>query len=143
MFVYAYLQAQLQQMLERHLLTEEMVTLINVSRIKSFVTSEIGQRMTRAAERGELFREKPFVMEHEGVLVQGIIDAFWLEDGEIILLDYKTDWIQQGEELVDRYKTQMELYAKALQNVLSTEKQSHNVKERILYSFCLQEVIKV
>ena len=99
--------------------------------------------MTRAAERGELFREKPFVMEHEGVLVQGIIDVFWLEDGEVVLLDYKSDWVQQRDELIKRYQTQMDLYAKALQKVLSTDEQNYEVKEKILYSFCLQEVIKV
>lgn len=141
--VYAYVKAQLQQMLEKHLITEEMLGLINVSQIKAFVTGEVGQRMVSAAQRGELFREKPFVMEHEGVLVQGIIDVFWLEAGKIILLDYKTDWIQQGEELVARYQTQMELYAKAVGKVLSTKEANYEVKERILYSFCLQEVIRV
>lgn len=141
--VYAYVKVQLEQMLQKYLITEEMIELINVSQIKSFVTSEVGERMTRAAERGELFREKPFVMEHEGVLVQGIIDVFWLEDGEIVLLDYKTDWVQQRDELIKRYQTQMDLYAKALQKVLSTDEQKYEVKEKILYSFCLQEVIKV
>ena len=141
--VYAYVKVQLEQMLQKHLITEEMLKLINVSQIKSFVTSEVGERMTRAAERGELFREKPFVMEHEGVLVQGIIDVFWIEDGEIVLLDYKTDWVQERDELIKRYQTQMELYAKALQKVLSTDEQKYEVKEKILYSFCLQEVINV
>ena len=141
--VYAYVKVQLEQMLQKHLITEEMLKLINVSQIKSFVTSEVGERMTRAAERGELFREKPFVMEHEGVLVQGIIDVFWIEDGEIVLLDYKTDWVQERDELIKRYQTQMDLYAKALQKVLSTDEQNYEVKEKILYSFCLQEVIKV
>ena len=47
------------------------------------------------------------------VLIQGIIDAYFEEDGEIIVLDYKTDRVQTEAELKDRYQEQLRLYTKA------------------------------
>ena len=60
------------------------------------------------------------------------------EDGKIVLLDYKTDRIDSPAELIKRYKAQIDLYAKAI------EKWSHlKVKEKLLYSFCLKDVVIV
>ena len=66
------------------------------------------------------------------VLIQGIIDAYFEEDGEIIVLDYKTDRVQTEAELKDRYQEQLRLYTKALEQI-SLKK----VKEQIIYSFTL------
>lgn len=66
------------------------------------------------------------------VLIQGIIDAYFEEDGEIIVLDYKTDRVQNEAELKDRYQEQLRLYTKALEQI--TRKK---VKEQIIYSFNL------
>ena len=66
------------------------------------------------------------------VLIQGIIDAYFEEDGEIIVLDYKTDRVQTEAELKDRYQEQLRLYTKALEQI--TRKK---VKEQIIYSFIL------
>ena len=68
----------------------------------------------------------------EMVLIQGIIDAYFEEDGEIIVLDYKTDRVQTEAELKDRYQEQLRLYTKALEQI--TRKK---VKEQIIYSFTL------
>ena len=75
--------------------------------IEAFVESPIAPRMAAAAVRGDLYRERPFVMQHQmeasggTVLVQGIIDVFWMENDKIILLDYKTDRVKQAQELFD------------------------------------------
>jgi ATP-dependent helicase/nuclease subunit A len=90
-----------------------------------------------------LFKEKPFVMKYQGVLVQGIIDVFWMEDDQLVLLDYKTDRVETAEELVVRYETQLDLYADALARIFSDEEKQVTVKERLIYSFALQEVIAV
>ena len=68
----------------------------------------------------------------EMVLIQGIIDAYFEEDGEIIVLDYKTDRVRTEAELKDRYQEQLRLYTKALEQI--TRKK---VKEQIIYSFTL------
>ena len=82
-------------------------------------------------------------MDYHGVLVQGIIDVFWMEGDEIILLDYKSVRVNSSEELVMRYQTQLEIYGEALEKIFSTEDKKRIAKERLLYSFKLKEVIKV
>ena len=109
-----------------------------------------GQRMKVAALSGLLFREQPFVISRsaaeideawdpkERVLVQGIIDAYFLEGDEIVLVDYKTDRVRRGEEqkLVDLYHTQLEDYAQALHRMTG-----RRVKEKYIYSFTLKKEI--
>ena len=123
------------------LLTQEQHELVDKNKICAFFQSEVASRMAEADKRGDLFREKPFVMEHEGVLVQGIIDVFWLEDDKIVLLDYKTDRVETADELVQRYQTQLDLYAKALSNIFSVGKTTKMQTENLIYSFCFGQVI--
>ena len=79
---------------------------------------------------GRLGEEFP---AEEKVLIQGIIDVFFVEDGQIVLLDYKTDIITSMEDLHQRYATQLDYYQEALQNIMRMP-----VKERVLYSFYLE-----
>lgn len=120
--------------------------------ILAFSGSELGMRMQRAALDKKLHREQPFVMKvdmknlddswngDETVLVQGIIDAYFIEGEEIVLVDYKTDRIGQGEEskLIERYRTQLEDYALALERMLHKK-----VKQKYIYSFALQKAIEI
>ena len=126
-----------------------MYGLLRKDKLLRFYKSDLAKRMKVAAEQGELYIEKPFVMgkladeiEQDGsntrVLVQGIIDAYFEEDGEIVLVDYKTDTVKNGEELIRRYETQVEYYKEALEKL--TEKK---VKEMILYSFALNQCVEV
>ena len=72
----------------------------------------------------------------EKVILQGIIDAFIMEEEGIILVDYKTDRVKDGEELRNRYQKQIELYSEALEQILGKK-----VKRRVLYSFSLGEEV--
>ena len=72
----------------------------------------------------------------EKVILQGIIDAFIMEEEGIILVDYKTDRVKDGEELRNRYQKQIDLYSKALEQILGIK-----VKRRVLYSFSLGEEV--
>ena len=115
-----------------------------------FLSTELGQRMGQAYRNGKLMREKPFMMgisasdldpkfpQEEMVLIQGIIDAWFIEDGEIVLMDYKTDRVKEPEELVRRYQIQLDLYKRALES--STKMK---VKEVYIYSFGLGCQIKL
>ena len=150
---------QIEEMRKKELLSEEMERLVKLPLIESFLSSEIGKRMKRAQEQGLLYREKPFVMGLTGkelaafgfakengessdlTLVQGIIDVFWIEDGKIVLMDYKTDRVSSEKELRDRYQAQLALYAGALNRVFF--KQGLTVKERLIYSFRLEKLIPV
>jgi len=137
------------KIVEKGLMTEEMRLLLNKGKLERFYQSTLALRMKKAEERKELYLEQPFVMgrpadeiEKDGsdtmVLIQGIIDAFFLEDQEIVLLDYKTDIVKSEKELADRYQRQLEWYQRALEDNLGMR-----VKEKLIYSFCLEKVISV
>ena len=79
--------------------------------------------------------------EEDLTLIQGIIDVFWIEDDGIIVLDYKTDRVDTAQELIDRYATQLKLYADALERVFATRKLK--VKEILIYSFRLEKLISI
>ena len=70
-------------------------------------------------------------------MIQGIIDAFFEEDGELVLVDYKTDRISQAKELVQRYDRQLHYYQMALEQLTGKR-----VKEKLLYSFALGETVE-
>ena len=101
---------QLEHLTENKKMSEAEKECIRISDIRIFVKSELGQRMKTADLSGLLFREQPFVIsrsaaeideswdENERVLVQGIIDAYFMENDEIVLVDYKTDYVRKGEE---------------------------------------------
>lgn len=127
-------------------LTEEYAKAVSLPKILNFLEQELAYRMWRAQEKGLLYREQPFVLgidakrldpdlpEGEKVLIQGIIDVFFIEDGEIVLLDYKTDVIDSLEALWNRYNVQIQYYEEALTKLMQMP-----VKERILYSFYLEK----
>ena len=56
----------------------------------------------------------------------------------LVLLDYKTDRVCAKEQLKERYQVQLDLYAKALQKATGKK-----LKEKLIYSFSLQEVVRV
>lgn len=144
------LQNRLEEFLQRETislrLTEEYAKAVSLPKILNFLEQELAYRMWRAQEQGLLYREQPFVLgidakrldpdlpEGEKVLIQGIIDVFFIEDGEIVLLDYKTDVIDSMEALWNRYNVQIQYYEEALTKLMQMP-----VKERILYSFYLEK----
>ena len=144
------LREQVTALVENKKLSEAEADCVRISDVQIFIESELGQRMKGAALSGNLFREQPFVISRsaaeideswdpqERVLVQGIIDAYFLEKDEIVLVDYKTDRVRRGEEqkLIDLYHTQLEDYAQALQRMTG-----RRVKEKYIYSFTLKKAI--
>ncbi len=143
------LKKQLERLVESQKLSEQERDCIRILDIRRFVDSGLGQRMKNAAVQRRLYREQPFVIQRsaamlddlwqgETVLMQGIIDAYFVEDGEIVLVDYKTDRVRRGQEqkLIDLYHVQLEDYAQALERMTGKK-----VKEKIIYSFTLQKEI--
>ena len=143
------LRAQLKRLLESQKMTGQEAECIRIRDIRRFVESGLGQRMKKAAMKKHLYREQPFVIQrnasmlddgwkNETVLVQGIIDAYFMEEEAIVLVDYKTDRVKRGQEqkLIDLYHVQLEDYARALERMTGKR-----VKEKIIYSFTLQKEI--
>jgi ATP-dependent helicase/nuclease subunit A len=142
---------QLQYMKDVHMLSDDEKTRINKYKLKKFLSDDIAKRISKAAEKGLLFKEKPFVFGSNGrdlfddldasdelILVQGIIDVFFQEDDGIVLLDYKTDRVDAEKDLVIRYEKQLQLYKSAIEKAYNTP-----VKEMLLYSFALEKGVTI
>ncbi len=152
----AAIKAQTASLLEAGILTEEETACVRVDDILTFVRSPLGQRVIAADRNGTLRREQPFVTgvpassvrpewpSGETVFVQGIIDAFFKEEGKLILLDYKTDRVDprnaaaSAEKLRERYQVQLDLYADALIRVTELP-----VAEKVIWSFGLGREIEL
>ena len=123
---------------------------LNLNHILKFINSNVAHRMRNAQLGGKLQKEKQFVIglrakevvkdfeSPELILIQGIIDVFFEEDGELVLLDYKSDIVSNGDILAGRYRVQLEYYKKALEQMLGMR-----VKDMIIYSLYLGEEIKL
>lgn len=143
-------ETQFAEMVQKGFMDQEEEDLVPFSKIHAFGATKLAERMHEAAGRGELFKEQPFVMgvpasrvekefpSEETILVQGVIDVYFIEDDRVVVMDYKTDRVDTAQELVDRYKEQIDIYADALKQLTGKE-----VKEKLLYSFCLNEEISV
>lgn len=141
---------RIKQLTESGKLTLTAAETINAFQIYQFCTSNLCQRMLAAEKSGKLYKEQPFVFarpakeinaeydSEQEVLIQGIMDAYFEEDGQYVILDYKTDHVKTGEELVKRYEKQLQLYGQALEQITGKK-----VKELVLYSFCLGKEIVI
>ena len=131
-------------------LSPEEYGLLNQEKLQKFLDSPLGQLFAKAYKENTLYREQHFMQEVEyeklfpedggdnveKVILQGIIDAFIMEEDGIILVDYKTDRVKDREELRNRYQKQIDLYSEALEQILGKK-----VKRRVLYSFSLGEEV--
>ena len=125
---------------------------VNKKQLLQFAKSNLASRVRKAYESSKLYREQQFVIgiaaneineeyvSDELMLVQGIIDVFFEESGELVLMDYKTDIVRKGneQELIDKYKVQLEYYQRALEQLTGKK-----VKEKIIYSFYLGKEINI
>ena len=131
-------------------LTQDMADCIRMDDILRFLGSSAGIRMRSASGNQKLYKEQPFVLgvdaremypdeaEGELILVQGIIDVYFEEEDGLVVLDYKTDKVKSAQELKEKYHAQLDYYARALEQVTGK-----HVKEKIIYSYTLQEEIEV
>lgn len=132
----AYIQDEL-------LLEEKYHGLVRTDEILNFLNSDIAARMRAAYKQGKLYREQPFVMSDdennpESMLVQGVIDAYFIEDDEIVVVDYKTDRNTTPEKLKNTHGVQLDYYGRALSRLLHL-----NLKESVIYSTFLSESITI
>ena len=117
-------------LVEKDIITAKEAENINLNSILKFTETKIWKEM-QCAQRVE--REKPFYIKvpakdiynediPEDILVQGIIDLYYItQEGKLILVDYKTDFVQVEEELKQKYTTQLMLYKNALEEALNQQ----------------------
>ena len=143
----------LEQLVEEGRMTREQADVVRPYDIYAFAQTPLAKRMSAARAREEFHTEQPFVIRmpareleigcgsDEPVLIQGIIDAWFYEknengENEIVVVDYKTDFVKDGGELLKKYKKQLDYYQLTLERLTGKR-----VKEKIIYSFCLEEEI--
>ena len=132
------------------LLREEECAALDRETLNVFLQSDLLLRMQNAEK---IFREQKFTVlfpanevvstlgndfPEEQITVQGIIDCAFLENGAIVVVDYKTDRVKAETELVDRYKKQLSVYKRAAEELFGLP-----VKETLLYSFALGKTVLV
>ena len=123
---------------------------IKTDDISGFLASDICRRMKEADSRHELYREQPFIIsvpaaevnpdypDEDRVMVQGIIDVFFIENGKVVVVDYKTDSVHDEQTLIDRYQAQLDYYERALRQLMDARG-----SEKIIYSVSLCKTIKL
>jgi ATP-dependent helicase/nuclease subunit A len=132
----------IEDLCQRNLLTDEEADAIDRGKLLRLTLSPLAERI-RMSPR--VYREVPFVMRSdffdsgEEALLHGIIDCFFEEDGEAVLVDYKSDWVSGSpEDWAATHTLQMSVYKKAV-----AEATGLNVKEVWLYSFYLGEAVRL
>ena len=140
------------EMVSEGLLTKEEGDFVNREKILKFFESDLGKRVAASAK---VYKEESFAMEilpseiyldeaydtaESGTIIHGIIDCFFEEDGDLVLFDYKTDYVPEGkeEEVDKKYKIQLSMYKKAIE--AATGKR---VKEAYIYFFFKDKELKL
>ena len=117
------------KLLKDGIISEVEKQAINIDVLYKYTKSEL---FTSLKSAKEIYKEQPFYINipakdvyddanDEMILVQGIIDLYYINDkNELILVDYKTDYIPKGKtvNLEEKYRVQLDLYKKALENSL-------------------------
>ena len=132
----------------KNIITQIQKDSINIEKIYQIINIQFIKNLKNAKE---IKKETPFytyintkeiynTQNSENILVQGIIDLYYInQQNEVILVDYKTDYVEgSGEELIDKYKVQLEIYKKALEESLKEK-----VKHIYIYSIYLNKEIEI
>ena len=140
--------AQIEAMRAQRKLTEEQANAVDVHAIVRFLRSDLAARIRRSeqVEREYRFsllrpvRDFSSLDADDSVLLQGVVDCFFEEDGELVVVDFKTDHVScaQLDERAEHYRPQLEAYSMALTRVMGKK-----VKEKVLYFFSAGEEVRL
>ena len=146
------IERQIIEMVKNDLIAKQALDFLDFGKIKSFLESPLGSRLMHS---DNINREVPFILRkkveevieiepslrgRDYLLVQGVIDCYFEEDGEWVLLDYKTGgaWRKGLELAAETYKTQLLVYREAIEKITGKK-----VKEAYLYFMDAGEEVRV
>ncbi len=144
------LEKEIKRLAEAKYFTAEECEALDRAMLTAFLNSALFKRMQRA---DALYREQKFTVffpanlvqkdldarfENEKIMVQGVIDCAFFENGKLTVVDYKTDRVRTADELSARYINQLSVYKRAAEEIFGVP-----VCETLLYSFCLQKEVSV
>lgn len=140
----------IEELKDKEIITEIEVQNIDKEKLLEYTNSQLWTELKQAKE---IHKEHPFYInikasriynqinkeDDEDILVQGVIDLFFIDkDDKLILVDYKTDYVQNENELVEKYKGQLDLYKEALEQSLDKK-----VDRMCIYSVYLNKLIEI
>ena len=139
----------IEELVAKKIITENEAKYINIDKLNNFIHSNTANNMRNSKK---IYKEVPFYINinaneiydeksEEKILVQGIIDVYYIDKNDkIVLLDYKTDYVKSGEEkrLIDKYKEQLLLYKRAIE-----ESTNNKVSKVCIYSIYLDKEINI
>ena len=149
---------QIKDLIKREIISEKQSLVINPFKVYKFFKSNIGKRALKAQFmkreqsiysqikmndiylNNEDIQNNRVTYEEESLMLRGIIDLYFEENDELVIVDYKTDYVNDDNknEVIDRYRKQLDLYAEAL-----TKLSGKKVKEKYLYLFNVDEEVKL
>ena len=136
------IESEIDRLCEKSFITSQQAVVLDRDKLKKFFDSDIAKRMLASDTVYRELKLSSFVPANELentdrtelILVQGIADCIFEENGELVLVDYKTDFVKNKDELLNLYKKQLQFYKNAAQKALKKR-----VKQSLLYSFALSE----
>jgi len=129
------------------ILTEAEARSMRAEEILAFIQSPLCRRLLKSKSVVKEYRFTTKIpaseygennFKDETILLQGVIDCFFEEEDGIVLLDYKTDFVKDENVLIERYRLQLDYYARAIEELYGVR-----VKQKYLYSFTLGKEIEI
>lgn len=143
--------AELERLVADGMLTEAEGKVVDVKSISNFFESSLAKRILSAEKVYKeyaftcavpLYEMEPTISKeqagNEVIIIEGVADCAFVENGELVIVDFKTDRAQNGAELAEKYKEQLSVYRRCLGEVLDLP-----VKQTVIYSFRLAESIEI
>lgn len=144
-------EAELERLVADGMLTETEASVVDKKAIAEFFSGNLAKRILSAEK---VYKEYAFTAciplremspdipeseaKNESVVIEGVADCAFVENGSLVIVDFKTDRAQSGEELAEKYKDQLSIYRRCLAEVLDIP-----VKETVIYSFRLGKSIEI
>ncbi|MDF2612934.1 MAG: ATP-dependent helicase/nuclease subunit [Clostridia bacterium] len=147
------IKSALHKLVSENKILKEAVEVIDINRLMQISGSDMVARMRKAEH---VWKEKQFVYladvktidshypDNEKILIQGIIDTFFIEQDGVVMIDYKTDHVDQNnlkdsiQTIKDRYQRQLDLYAQAIEGITKVR-----VKEKVMYLYTINEWVQL
>lgn len=144
------LNKEIERLYEYKFLSKSEIDTLNTSQINDFLSSNL---LNRVLASSKVYREYKFISDipaklfndcldekllEQKIIIQGAVDCMFIENDEIVIIDFKTDKMNEEIDFINTYKDQLDYYSMACSKIFNK-----NVKERYIYSLHLGKTIKV
>ncbi len=138
----------IEDLLKKGFMSKEDLNHLNLNYVYNFIKSDLANRIKKSSK---VEKENSFVLgitnkdnlnidlsDNSYVLINGIIDCYFVENNEVVIVDFKSDYIENVEDFINKYSLQLNIYRMAIEK--ST---TYKVKEMLVYSLRNNTVFKI